>query len=148
MNRVYSLALILILAVVVNVPAWAQAEDEEDGGHLFVVQTFDAVIPEGGRAAERDSLLELWYEHVVTPNEFIVSERNLRHLYGSDSGDWIVITEYRTWNDIDEAGRRSDELFRLRWATPEARRAFNRALGKYFGGHTDEIYTDLPDLGK
>ena len=148
MNIPYACVLTLVLSLaVLSAPVRAQ-DMEEDGGNIFVVQTWDALMPEDGRAAERDSLLALWYEHVITPNEFIVSEKNLRHLYGADSGDWIVITEYRTWNEIDEADRRNTELFQLRWATPEARRAFNRALGKYFGGHADEILTDLPQFAK
>lgn len=138
----FAFAAFLLLS---DAPAWAQADEES---HIYVVTTWKTVMPDDGTAAARDSLTALYADNVVKKNELIVSERNMRHLMGSDLRDWVVITEYRNWNDIDAAADRSNELFQEYWDTPEKRREFNRAFFTYFGTHSDELYTDLPQFAK
>jgi len=41
-----------------------------------------------------------------------------------------------------------DELFNKRWPDKKQQAEFNRRLGKYFTGHSDEIYTALPKFRK
>lgn len=120
----------------------------EDDGHIFVIVTWETLRPEGGTVAERDSLMTLFYDQMIKKNEYIVSEKNLWHLYGKNSGDWVVITEYANWADIEKASDRQNELMQEKWTTPEERRTFNRALAKYFGNHSDEIYQEVTQLAK
>lgn len=123
-------------------------EQNQDEGHFFVMVTWETLRPEGGTRAELDSLLSLYQENVIQKNELIVSEKNLWHLYGRNSQDWIVLTEYANWNDIEASVERNNELIAEQWPDPEERRAFNRALTKYFGKHSDEIYLSAPQFDK
>ena len=64
----------LVILMFINISAFAQ--DEE--GHIFTVSTFKAVMPEGGSAAERDSLLMIGVElQKLNPKQ--LSVKLLRH---------------------------------------------------------------------
>ena len=58
------------------------------------------------------------------------------------------IREYANWNDVEAAGNMNNELFLKYWTTPEERSAFNKAFGKYFGRHSDEIYLSQSKFSK
>jgi hypothetical protein len=105
-------------------------------------------MPEGGSAAERDSLLSEWFEAVPKKNEKILRVINLSHLYGSDSHDWVIIEEYKSWDDVEAARKLNQELFMKHWSDAKKRAQFNQKLRKYFTGHSDEIYNELPKFRK
>ncbi|MBF8249117.1 MAG: hypothetical protein HW412_2148 [Bacteroidetes bacterium] len=121
---------------------------EQSADHLFVSTTFHTVFPEGGRMVERDSLMEIYHKQVTEKNPLILSQRAMQHFYGHDSHDMIVVTEYKSWADIDAADTKNTELFEKYWATEAARRQYNRMLNKYFTGHADEIYSERTKLRK
>lgn len=148
MKTIHSLTLILFAFMLLNSTTIQAQDTDVSEDHIFVVVTWETMRPEDGTVAEMDSLMTLYQSEVINKNELIISEKNLRHLYGSNSSDWIVITEYANWNDVEAAGKMNDELFLTYWATPEERRAFNKAFGKYFGSHSDEIYTSLAKFSK
>lgn len=123
---------------------YAQQEER----HFFYIQTFKTVIPEDGSVAERDSLMLEWVKAVPNKNDKLISVRHLRHWLGSDGQDWVVIWEYKTWEDIEAAGKISVELFNEHWPDKKQRAEFNKKLGKYFTNHSDEIYREFPKLRK
>jgi len=124
----------------------AFAQDEE--GSVFVITTNKMVIPDGGSGAERDSLLSLWYKNVTKKNKKILSQRELRHSWGSDVRDWVTITEYRSFGDIDEASKLNVKLEKKYWPNEQERRTFSMQLRKYFPMHSDEIYVEMNKFGK
>jgi len=141
----YFLALALAACVLLfSDSAFAQEEEE---GHIYVVSTFKIAMPEGGSGDERDSLLMELIE-AQKSNEKVLSSKNLRHRYGSDFRDWVVIAEYATWADIEEAANINQELNRKKWPDDKKRAAFFQKLFKYFPTHSDEIYTNLPKFDK
>lgn len=136
--------MFLIFLMFINVSALAQ--EEEQAGHIFTVSTFKAVMPEGGSAAERDSLLMIGVE-LQNMNPKYLSVRLLRHRWGSDYQDWVFITEYATWADIEAAADIDEENFKKKWPDKDVE-AYLQAFGRYFPTHSDEIYTELPKFGK
>ncbi|MEJ2636376.1 MAG: hypothetical protein P8184_13935 [Calditrichia bacterium] len=116
-------------------------------GHIFVVTTHHTLMPQDGSEQERDAMLKELFE-VDKNNPKVISSRELRHYYGNDSHDWVVITEYANWQDIDEANKISDELYKKKWPDKKERDAFFKKLGKYFAGHSDEIYQELPEYSR
>jgi hypothetical protein len=144
-NPMQYLALMLTVCfLLANNATFAQEEEE---GHIYVVTTSRAVMPDDGTEAERDSLI-MELRDAQKSNEKVLSQINLRHTYGNDSHDWVVITEYKSWADIPEAGKINQELNKKKWPDEKERQDFFRKLGKYFDGHSDEIYTELPKFGK
>lgn len=120
---------------------------EEEQPHIFIVQTWRTVMPEDGSGAERDSLI-LELDEAQKSNEKVLSVKHLRHRFGNDSHDWVVIVEYASWADIEEAGKINQELQKKRWPDEKERQEFFKQLLKYFDGHSDEIYNELPKFGK
>lgn len=145
-NRIQYFTLTLVVFFLLfNTVVFAQ--EEEQPPHIFVVVTWRTVMPEDGNAAERDSLIMELVE-AQKSNEKVLSVKNLFHLYGNDSHDWVVIEEYASWTDIPEAIKINQELNRKRWPDEKERQEYFKQLLKYFDGHSDEIYTELPKFGK
>ena len=140
----------LVFAVVVAGVFFAGTASAQDqnADHIFVVTVQKMARPEGGRVAERDSLLQLYHEQVTKKNTHIISQRAVQHLYGSDNRDLVWITEYKDWASVDAASTMDNELFEKYWKDAESRRQFNRMLNKYFGYHSDEVYSERTKLRK
>ena len=130
--------IVFLLAVALGFSGMLYAQEEAP--HIFEVTTWEAVNPEGGSDAERDSLMAMWIENAINKNEFIVNQTIMTHLYGSNSSDYVVITEHKSFSDMEKAQSRNIELFREFMPDDEARAEFFSAVFKYFGSHSDEIY--------
>jgi len=145
MKYVIRFLVIVLFFGFTNNSVFAQMEEEQ--GHIFVVTTWKTVMPEGGSAAERDSLLtELFNARKSNPK--VLSQLELQHHWGNDSRDWVVVTEYASMADIDEADKMNQELDRKKWPDDKKRAKFWKAIGKYFDYHSDEIYMEMPELRK
>jgi len=56
----------------------------------------------------------------------------------------IAIMEVKSWDGINKAEQRSNELFEKYRPTKKSMDAFNKAYSKYFTGkHPDEIYREV-----
>ena len=116
---------------------------QDESPHVYTVTTTQFILPDGGSGAEFDSLNTLYMNNVINKNEYIISQRALRHMWGNNSLDLIYITEYKSFADIEKGQKRNTELFREAWATSEERQAFNKAINNYYGArHSDEIYQE------
>ena len=145
MTALFALSLaVLLLFSFQNNAAYAQQEER----HIFRVQTWKAVMPEDGSAAERDSLLAEWFEAVTMKNDKILSVKELRHYYGGNSHDWVAIIEYKSWEDFAAADKINQELFNSKWPDEKERAEVTRMFRKYFPSHSDEIYRELPKFRK
>ena len=130
--------IVFLLAVALGFSGMLYAQEEEP--HVFEVTTWEAVNPEGGSDAERDSLMTIFIENAVNKNEFIVKQIIMTHMYGSNSSDYVVITEHKSFGDIEKAQSRNTELFREFMPDDKERAEFFDAIFSYFGSHSDEIY--------
>ena len=140
----------LVLGLLFGTMGIAIAQDtEEEESNIFVIVTSHTQFPDDGSIAERDSLLKEVYKHVVMKNDKVISRRVLSHLYSSDSNEWVTISEYKNWADVEAARKLGRKLFRAHWSDQKQRDAFNDALGKYFENwHGDAIYTEVDFLRK
>jgi len=133
----------LLTFLFVSEISFAQSE-----GHYYTVTTWKIEIPENGSNAEFMKLMEEWYAKVTSRNDKIISERVLRHQSGSDMRDWVFITEYASWNDIDAANDMQNKLIDEGWPDKENRKKFFDSFWKYVETHSDEIYKERPTLRK
>lgn len=117
---------------------------------VYVITTYKSVMPVGGTAAERDSIMSEWGKSILKKNNKILSSKTLVHYYGSDSRDWVVINEYKSLGDIEAAEKISQKLLKKKWPNAKKRKAIFRKLDKYFPDyeHSDEIYMAMPKFGK
>jgi hypothetical protein len=129
-------------------PIGSTSAQEQSADHIFIATTQKMSTPEGGRVAERDSLLQIYHEQVTKKNSHILSQRAMQHLYGADNRDWVWVTEYKDWASIEAATKMDTELFEKFWKDDASRRQFNQMLNKYFAEHSDEIYSERTKLKK
>ncbi len=136
-----------IFATAVAVLFFSASSFAQDA-HYYTVTTWKISSPEGGSMTEFNTLMQEWYDKVVSKNEKIISERVMRHSSGSDMRDWVFITEYASWNDIDAANNRQGELVNEGWPNADDRSAFFKKFWSYASTHSDEILQEKPGLRK
>ncbi len=136
-------AIIIVAFLFLNKSSYAQ------DGNVIYVQTWDFEMPDDGSWAEFDSLSALVTKNVVSKNDKILSQRIVRHFWGSNSRQLIFIREYANIEDVVRDDDTGTKLFEAAWKTEEERKAFSDAYGKYFRGeHSDEIYSEIPGTSK
>ena len=136
--RSLSICWLLVVTFAFSGMLYAQEEDP----HVFTIVTFELLNPEDGSSAEFDSLGVLWEENVLKKNEFIISEVSMSHMWGDNSDDFVIITEFKSFADIEKSQNRNFELTQEAWPDKEERQTFWDAFIKYFGRHSDEIYQE------
>lgn len=137
MKRLILLSVFFITLLFLNKTIVAQNDN-----NILVVTTWYLNIPEDGTPAEFDSLSTFITDNVVKKNPKIISRYVVRHFWGSDSRQVVVMTEYANMDDIDLAGEEGSKLFQKAFPNEEDRKAFNKSFGKYWNGyHSDEIYS-------
>lgn len=131
--------LVLLFIVSVSEFSFSQAE-----GNVFHVQTLKFQMPQGGTWTEFDSLTTILNQKVTSKQNNIVSQRILRHLWGSSSRQLIVITEYRNIEDLVGEDSQGETLFAAAFSTESDQKKFNDAYNKYWNSeHSDEIYREV-----
>jgi hypothetical protein len=101
-------------------------------------------FPDEVSVPEFDSLTYLYNINVFEKNEYILNYKVVRHWWGNNTKDFIVIYEVKNWEDVIKASTRNNELFEEYWDTPKARKLFKEAYNKYFTvKHPDEIYREV-----
>jgi len=135
--------LIPFLIIIFLIPFATYAQDD-DGYNtvLMVKQIFN--YNEGNTVAEFDSISTIWDENIVKNNKYIVSQMTLGHYYGSNSSEFIVITEYNGsgLDIIEKAGDETTRLYKEWMPESEDRKELNGLFSKYFTiWHSDEILT-------
>ncbi len=120
----------------------------QDDGHYYTVTTWKLQVPQDGTRAELNNLMKEFSEKIVLKNEKVISEKVMRHISGADLRDVVIISEYASWNDIDAAGTRQNELLEAAWPNEDDRKTFFKTWSKYVITHSDEIYQEMPELAK
>jgi len=140
MKSLFAILVLVTVFALLDTPVLAQANQ----GNIFVVTNFERAFPQDGSMRELDSLTALYSANCFAKNEYIVSYKVIRHWWGHDNRDFLQIVEVKSWEDVEKANSRINELFREAWPTAEARKKFNDTNNKYFTGkHSDEIYSEV-----
>jgi hypothetical protein len=140
MKTLFAVLVLVTVFASFNTSVMAQTSQ----GSIFVVTTFERAFPKDGFGRELDSLSALYAENCFAKNEFIVSYKVMRHFWGHSNTDFIQMMEVKSWEDIEKANDKINELFMKAWPTQQDRKKFNDAYNKYFTGkHSDEIYSEV-----
>lgn len=133
----FSYTVILFLVVLfISKTTFAQSDN------IVIVTTWYVENPEDGSPAEFDSLSTVMNDKVISKNSKIISRTMVRHMWGSDSRQRVIITEYANMEDVELADKEGSKLFKEAFPSEEDRKAFGSAYRKYWNGHhSDEIYS-------
>ena len=85
-----------------------------------------------------------YYEKVTMKNEYILSSTVLQHHFTGDSSEILFITIFSSWNNIDLATKRTEQLMETAWPNEDNRKAFLKKQAKFYATeHSDEIYRSI-----
>ncbi len=85
-----------------------------------------------------------YFDNVTMKNEFINNTLVLLHYFTADNSEIKLVTGYKSWEDIEKAEQRSDELEKAAWPNEQERKDFLKKRSAYYGpSHSDEIYSTL-----
>lgn len=117
---------------------------QSEHSNVIIMNFSKFKFPDEVSVPEFDSLTYLYNINVFEKNEYILNYKVVRHWWGNNTKDFIVIYEVKNWEDVIKASTRNNELFEEYWETPEARKLFRETYDKYFTvKHPDEIYHEV-----
>lgn len=92
------------------------------------------------KAVEKEYL-----DKVVKKNPLIIGQDVLMHHFTPDNTEVLLVRMYESWDAIEKAGAKDDELVKAAWPDEKARKAFFDKKNQYYAGkHSDEIYASIP----
>ena len=142
MKAIKTLSLVLLLlAFTFSVKAQEPTQQTKP----YVVHTMYLHASQPAMMGKIDSLLKIWKERVMDPNPYFTSTKIVRHWWGHDSREVIFIYELKSWNDIETAFEKRNEIIKAHkgWASEEDVKAFRKMWSEIFmpEHHSDEIYS-------
>lgn len=85
-----------------------------------------------------------YFDKVTMKNEYIVSATVLNHYFTADNTEIKIVTGFSSWENIEKAAERSDELAKEAWPDEKAREEFFKKQSAYYTNmHSDEICSTL-----
>ena len=84
-------------------------------------------------------------DKVTKKNEHVMSARYYLHRFTADNTELLYVQAYASWDAIDKAGDRNEELSKEAWPDENARKEFFKKKSNYYADHhSDEIYATMP----
>jgi GrpB-like predicted nucleotidyltransferase (UPF0157 family) len=98
-----------------------------------------------------DADIEAWkqteqeyFDKVTSKNELIIGSEVLNHYYTANSSEVLLVSMFKTWEDIEKANDMTNELIKKGWPDEKVRTAFFDKYNSHYGTmHSDEIYTSI-----
>ncbi|MEO8232519.1 MAG: hypothetical protein ABI638_09560 [Ignavibacteriota bacterium] len=131
-----------ILFSAVNISA--QSADET---HIVYVQTWKMnSMPTGEEGKAFADMLKKQTD-ALKGNSKLLSQRIVRHNWGSDSRDLLIITEFKNLEDLFTFSGEMNAAYEKAF-TKEENDKFDGLWMKYVGQHSDEIYHEVAGTRK
>ncbi len=136
-----------ILSVLPNTKNLATAPSEP---LIYYVRKMQLAFPDDGSGKEIRALSKEYFENVIQKNDNILAYYPHRHLYGSDSRDFVEVFVVKSLAELEEiSDKQTPELIKAHWPDKNQRKEFFTAYNKYLESwHGDWIYTNVPELLK
>lgn len=113
-------------------------------GNVVVVTKQELALGPEFSGRMLDSLAGLYHEATMGNNPYVIDYKILRHWWGHDNTEFVVMYSVKNLEDMEKAQEEVDKLFEGKWTTQEDRDAFDNAYSKLFTGkHSDEIYREV-----
>jgi hypothetical protein len=86
----------------------------QEAGHTkpMLVHTMILSTTNENKDINSDSVLNIFKKLVLEPNQYYSSSKIVAHWYGHDSRQVLVITEYKSWDDIAKSEARQYEIIK------------------------------------
>lgn len=85
-----------------------------------------------------------YLEKVIKKNEYIMGYSVYLHYFTPDNTEIVFVNAYGSWDDIDRASERSNELVKEAWPDDDSAKDFFQKRNAYYANtHSDEIYATM-----
>lgn len=149
-NRLSIVAFTMLMLFSTTIFAQDEAREtmtlEETKGPMYVVATTmhwnmdnEGFDMDTWKAVEKE-----YMEKVTKKNEYVMSARYYLHRFTADNTELIYVQTYASWDDIDKAGEKNEELAKAAWPDENVRKEFFKKQSAYYANnHSDEIYATM-----
>ena len=121
------------------------AQSEQQPGYLTVTTIHWNMDNKDFSMDKWKAVEKEYFDKVTSKNEYILSSLVLMHYFTADNTELKIVNTYSSWENIEKADERSNELAKLAWPDKDQRMAFFKTESAYYSNfHSDEIYTTLP----
>jgi hypothetical protein len=117
-----------------------------DDAHVVHVQTNKMTGVLGDDADAFNDMLRRQMG-VVNSDSRVVSSRVLRHFWGADSRDFVLVTEFKNLDDLFSFYNDMNSMMEKALSKEQVDKD-NEMWAKYVGQHSDEIYQETPGTRK
>ena len=124
------------------------AENAADIALTQKVSIRDACQQMGLSRSYLDSTIREWRHGWIVDDSKPLAVDIINYILEVNNTSHGGISKYKSWEDIEAASNKSVELFREHWPDDKERAEFNKKFGKYWTGHSDEIYREFPKFRK
>lgn len=85
-----------------------------------------------------------YFDKVTSKNDLIIGSEILNHYFTENSSEVLLVSVFKTWEDIEKANEVSDELIKKGWPDEKIRKEFFDKYNTYYSKmHSDEIYSSI-----
>jgi hypothetical protein len=139
----YRILFIALFLAILAGNTYAQPADQ---------QSFVTVTTVHWNMENKDFSMDKWkaiekeiFDKITSKNEYVSSSLFLMHYFTADNTELKIVNTYSSWENIEKAEERGNELAKAAWPDKDQRTAFFRSEAAYYTNfHSDEIYTTLP----
>ena len=138
-SQIYA-ALFIALMLISYAPLSAQ--EQEQNPMYYVVSTYHwNKDKQDGSGSEWMEMEKEYLEKVTMKNEYIFGSSFYTHMLTPDDSELLHVQIYDSWEAIDKAAMRNNELAQAAWPEQESRQKFFQERNSYLAmEHSDEIY--------
>jgi len=137
----YKLTLFLLLFSAVLFFSTASFAQSGDAPHVIHIQTNKMIANLGDDAEAFSDMLRRQAE-IYNKDPRLISSNILRHNWGNDSRDLVIIAEFKNMEDLESFYNDLNSMLEA-GMTKEQLDKDNELWSKYVGMHSDEVYAAI-----
>ena len=143
MKRTFLLSIGIAILLFNSTPTLSQ-EKQDRPKYITVTTMHWNMDLEDFDMEEWKSVEKEYLDKVTKKNEHVVGSSFYTHLLTADSREILFVQSFNTWEDIDKAGARGNELAKEAWPDTKTRNAYFKNRDKFYADfHSDEIYATM-----
>lgn len=140
-NRFFMVIAVMLLLI--NASTFAQ--DQERPAYVVVTKMHWNTDNKDFKMDEWKAMEKEIADKVTRKNEYIMSSGYYMHNMTPDNTELLYVTTYPSWDAIDKAAARNQELAEAAWPDKAKRDDFyKKRNANYADMHSDEIYATMP----
>ena len=135
----------LTCALFFNLSINAQEEQDQEQEYEPVILAVTTLHRTSDKDVDNSDWLETekeYFDKVTIKNDLIIGSGVYFHYFTPDASEIVVVSVYKTWNDVEAATELTSKLVKEAWPEEEARKAYFKKRNSYYSPlHSDEIYS-------